>query len=58
MNKRYFFLWKTPTKSGWGYYFSPVSYTDRQTAEFELRVLKAHQPNDTQVFVQIVEVEL
>ena len=58
MNKRYFFLWKTPTKYGWEYYFSPVNYTDKQTAEFKLRALIAHQPNDNQVFVKIVEVEI
>ena len=57
-NKRYFFLWKTPTKSGWGYYFSPVSYPDKDTAEFELRILKRYKPDDGQVFVKLVEVDL
>jgi len=58
MKKKFFLLWRTPTKSGWGYYFSPVSYEKKEVAEAEARRLERYKPEDDQEFIRVVEVEI
>lgn len=57
MNKRFFILWKTATKSGWNPYFSPISYATKKEAEEQAEILSRHRPQDGHIFVKIMEVE-
>ena len=58
MNTRFFLLWRTPTKFGWSYYFSPVSYEKHDVAAAEARRLQRYRSEDNQEFIKIVEVEI